>query len=272
MTDALESFLGSIPDVGSLLAKHQDAVAVFGYFLSAVAGEAITPGSIANCYDAAHVKAPRNISDIMGKSKAFVRTKDGWVLQRDTVARLKLATPGASKSDNGSNSERVKTVMVVYGRDDTMRTDIFNLLRALDLKPVEWNDAVRKTGKASPYVGDILTAAFAMAQAFLVLMTPDEEVKLRPGLRSSPHEDEAGLQARPNVLLEAGMALATDEARTILVEVGSLRGMSDLTGRHVIRLNNSPARRNDLVQRLRIAGCVPNTGGTDWITLGDFER
>ena len=39
MTDALESFLGSISEVDPLLAKHQDAVAVFGYFLSAVAGE-----------------------------------------------------------------------------------------------------------------------------------------------------------------------------------------------------------------------------------------
>jgi predicted nucleotide-binding protein len=211
MTDALESFLGSIPEADSLLAKHREAVAVFGYFLSAIAGETITPGAIARCYDAAHMKAPRNISDIMGKSKAFVRTKDGWVLQRDTVARLKLATPGAPKNDNGSTHERAKTVMVVYGRDDAMRTDIFNLLRALDLKPIEWNDAVLKTGKASPYVGEILTSAFAMAQAFLVLMTPDEEVKLRVELRKSPNEDDAGPQARPNVLLEAGMALATDD-------------------------------------------------------------
>ena len=162
--------------------------------------------------------------------------------------------------------------MVVYGRDDTIRADMFSLLRALDLKPMEWNDAVLKTGKASPYVGEILTAAFTVAQAFLVLMTPDEEVKLRVELRKSPDQDEAGFQARPNVLLEAGMALATDEARTILVEVSALRGMSDLAGRHVIKLNNSPARRNDLVQRLKIAGCLPNTSGTDWITLGNFDR
>lgn len=272
MTAGLESFLGSISEADSLLAKHQDAVVVFGYFLSAVVGEPITPAAIARCYDAAHMKAPRNISGIMGKSNAFVRTKAGRVLQRDTVARLKFATPGAAKNDNGSTPERAKTVMVVYGRDYAMRTDIFNLLRALDLKPIEWNDAILKTSKASPYVGEILTAAFAMAQAFLVLMTPDEDVSLRPELRKSPDDDEAGFQARPNVLLEAGMALATDEARTILVEVGALRGVSDLTGRHVIRLNNSPDRRNDLVQRLKIAGCVPNTSGTDWITLGNFDR
>ena len=129
-----------------------------------------------------------------------------------------------------------------------------------------------RTGKASPCVGEILTTAFAMAQAFLVLMTPDEEVALRPELRKKPRDGDPALQPRPNVILEAGMALATDEARTILVSTGSLRGMSDLDGRHVIRLNNSAERRNDLVQRLKVAGCHPNTNGTDWLSIGNFER
>ena len=79
-------------------------------------------------------------------------------------------------------------------------------------------------------------------------------------------------QPRPSVILEAGMALASDEARTILVSTGALRGMSDLDGRHVIRLDNSPERRNDLVQRLKVAGCNPKTDGTDWIRTGNFER
>jgi hypothetical protein len=57
------------------------------------------------------------------------------------------------------------------------------------------------------------------------------------------------------------MALATDEARTILVSTGPLRGMS-----------NRDERRNDLVQRLKVAGCHPNTNGTGWITIGIFER
>ena len=272
MTDSLEIFLASISGVDALLSKHQDAVAVFGYFLSSVAGEPITPTNVAKCYDAAHMRAPRNISDIMGKSKAFVRTKDGWVLQRATVTRFRLAVPTSAEGDSAKDPEREKTVMVVYGRDDAIRTDMFNLLRALDLRPIEWNDAILKTGKASPYVGQILTSAFEMAQAFLVLMTPDEEVKLRPELCKSPADGQAGFQARPNVLLEAGMALAKDESRTILVEVGTLRGISDTEGRHVIKLNNTPARRNDLVQRLKIAGCLPNTNGTDWITHGNFER
>ncbi|MBL8223562.1 MAG: nucleotide-binding protein, partial [Bryobacterales bacterium] len=91
-------------------------------------------------------------------------------------------------------------------------------------------------------------------------------------LRKRPHDGETAFQPRPNVILEAGMALATDEARTILVSTGALRGMSDLDGRHVVRLNNSAERRNDLAQRLKIAGCDPDTNGTDWLSVGNFER
>jgi hypothetical protein len=58
----------------------------------------------------------------------------------------------------------------------------------------------------------------------------------------------------------------------MLVSTGQLRRMSDLDGRHVIRLDNSAVRRNDLVERLKITGCKPSTSGTDWLTIGDFER
>jgi hypothetical protein len=68
------------------------------------------------------------------------------------------------------------------------------------------------------------------------------------------------------------MALAKDEARAILISVGPVRGMSDLDGRHVIYLNNTAQRSNDLVQRLKVAGCHPKTDATDWIGLGNFER
>lgn len=40
-------------------------------------------------YNAARVKAPVNISDVMSRSGNFVKTKDGWVLQRDAALRLR---------------------------------------------------------------------------------------------------------------------------------------------------------------------------------------
>jgi predicted nucleotide-binding protein len=273
MKDALDAFLASIPGSDAILAKHGEAVVLFGFFLSEILGKAITPVSITECYRAAHLKPPKNLSDAMSKSGGFVRDRIGWALQRDAIVRLKALVPTAtSGSSDSSDEERRKTILVVYGQDEDTRRDMFSFLHSLHLLPIEWNDAVARTGKASPYVGEILKTAFSMAQAFLVLMTPDEQAVLRPELRKTPRDENIGFQPRPNVILEAGMALATDEARTILVSTGVLRGMSDLDGRHVVRLDNSPERRNDLVQRLKVAGCNPKTDGTDWIRTGNFER
>jgi predicted nucleotide-binding protein len=273
MRDALDAFLASIPGSDAILVKRGEAVALFGFFLSEIAGKAITPAAIAECYGAAHLRSPKNISDAMSKSGAFVRDKRGWALQRDAMVRLKALIPTAiSAPSNGSDEERRKTVMVVYGQDEDTRRDMFSFLHCLHLLPIEWNNAIARTGKASPYVGEILKTAFSMAQAFLVLMTPDEQAVLRPELRRTPRDGDVAFQPRPNVILEAGMALSYDEARTILVCTGLLRGMSDLDGRHLVRLDNSAERRNDLVQRLKIAGCNPKTDGADWIRTGNFER
>lgn len=67
------------------------------------------------------------------------------------------------------------------------------------------------------------------------------------------------------------MALARDEQRTLLVEIGENRAVSDLLGRHTIRLDNTAEKRNDLAQRLRTAGCEPDTGGQDWYRAGKFK-
>jgi len=273
MRAGLDAFLASIPDVGAILVKHTEAAALFGFFLGEVQGEAITPAAITKCYGLAHLRAPRNLSDVMSRSRAFVRDKRGWVLQRDALARLRaLVPPPASSPSQSADEKHQNTVMVVYGQDEATCLDMFNFLRSLHLAPIEWNDAIKRTGKASPYVGEILKTAFSMAQAFLVLMTPDEQAVLRPELRKKPKDGDVAFQPRPNVILEAGMALASDDERTILVSTGPLRGMSDLDGRHLVHLDNSAERRNDLVQRLKVAGCDSKSDGPDWIRTGNFER
>lgn len=169
---------------------------------------------------------------------------------------------------------RERAVLVVYGRNDMARRAMFEFLRALDLRPIEWSEATRLTRQGSPYVGTILNAAFEMARAVVVLFTPDDEARLRPEWHSTndePHETTLTGQARPNVLFEAGMAMGRDEKSTILVELGELRPFSDIGGRHVVRLDDSTQRRQDLAQRLRVAGCRVNLDGTDWHNAGDFK-
>ena len=167
-----------------------------------------------------------------------------------------------------------REVFVVHGRNDAARDAMFQFLRALALDPLEWSEARRRTGKPSPYIGDILDVAFRDAPAILVLFTPDDEARLREPLRKDdepPHEVELRGQARPNVLFEAGMAMGRDPDRTVLVELGRLREFSDIAGRHVLRLDNSSEKRHDLAQRLESAGCPARTTGRDWYSVGDFE-
>ena len=93
MKDALNAFFASISGSDSVLAKHSDAVALFGFFLSEIAAEPITPSNITACYQAARLRAPKNVSDTMSKSGAFVKDKSGWTLQRDALARIRRSSP-----------------------------------------------------------------------------------------------------------------------------------------------------------------------------------
>lgn len=173
-----------------------------------------------------------------------------------------------------TSNAKDKVVFVVHGRNEAARKSLFEFLRAIGLAPTEWSQAIARTGKGTPYVGQILDVAFDQAQAIVVLFTGDDEARLRAELiREGDPEYEKALtpQARPNVLFEAGMALGRCPDRTVLVELGALRPFSDIAGRHVVRMSNSIEARQALAQRLTTAGCTVDTTGTDWHKEGDFE-
>lgn len=166
------------------------------------------------------------------------------------------------------------TVFVIHGRNKKIKDGLFDFLRAIGLKPIEWMKAMEMTGKTSPYIGEILECAFKNAQAVIMLMTPDDEAILREEFHSEHDLDYEKIltpQARPNVLFEGGMAMGKNPDRTIIVEVGQIRPFSDISGRHIIKLDNSPQKRQELAQRLITAKCKVDTSGTDWYEKGDFE-
>jgi hypothetical protein len=167
-----------------------------------------------------------------------------------------------------------RKVFVVHGRNVEARKALFSFLRSISLVPIELAQAINMTEKASPYLGEVLDAAFSYAQAVVVLMTPDDEARLLSPYRAAGDPDFEQLltpQARPNVLFEAGMAMGRDSNRTVLIEVGKLRPFSDIGGRHVVRLNNSLVARQSIANRLKQAGCPVDLTGVDWHSEGDFD-
>ena len=214
--------------------------------------------------------------DTHGRLDPFILSKHGIDVTKQYIA----GPPGHAAEPHSQPTREVRPatsareVFVVHGRNLSARDALFEFLRSLDLYPLEWSESVAATGKPLPYIGEILDAAFSFAHAVVVLFTPDDESRLREQFRidsDPPHETQLTGQARPNVLFEAGMAMARDQNRTVLIELGDLRPFSDIAGLHTIRLNDTPERRQELAQRLRAAGCPVNTDGTDWYTAGDFE-
>jgi predicted nucleotide-binding protein len=167
-----------------------------------------------------------------------------------------------------------RSVFVVHGRNLKARDAMYTFLTAINLQPLEFELAALATRQPNPFIGDVLTTAFGQAQAFLVLLTPDDEARLQERFRKAGDPDfEAQLtgQARPNVLFEAGMAMSRDEKRTAIVQLGQMRPFSDIFGRLVLSLNNSVAARQRLADRLGLAGCAVVVKGEHWHTAGDFE-
>jgi hypothetical protein len=69
------------------------------------------------------------------------------------------------------------------------------------------------------------------------------------------------------------MAMAHFPNRTVLVQVGASRPFSDIAGIHYIKMDNTLAKRRDLANRLKMAGCsvIDLNSTTEWQTAGDFS-
>ena len=213
----------------------------------------------------------------------YVRlTHQGIKRAEDALATVKageekrgaaVSEPAEARSPMPNATDR-RNVFVVHGRNLEARNSLFRFLRSIGLRPLEWSQAIQLTGKASPFIGEILDVAFSKAQAVVVLLTPDDEARLREPFRGSnepAHEIELTGQARPNVLFEAGMAMGRNPDRTVIVELGTLRPFSDIAGRHTVRMSNDSAARHELAQRLETAGCAVDLSGRDWHREGDFD-
>ncbi len=184
------------------------------------------------------------------------------------------ARPAAApEAERGPDEDHRRNVFVVYGRDDPARRAVFEFLRSLGLRPLEWEELVRATGKMAPFLSETVRKGLELAAAAVVLLTPEDVVHLHPDLYGPDEataETSNTMQARPNVLLELGMALAAKPEGTLVLIVGEHRPVTDLGGMSYVRLTGDPECRSRIADRLKMVGCLVNAVGTDWLKTGDF--
>jgi hypothetical protein len=151
-----------------------------------------------------------------------------------------------------------RSIFIIHGRNHKARDALSTFLQSADLRPIPWESAVaeaaRRADDANPFIAQVLEAGLEMAQAVVVLLTGDDVARLKRFYET----EKLTPQARPNVLLEAGMALGRFPRRTVLVQIGTIRGISDIAGRHIIRLDHSDGASGlrELLDRLEDAGCT----------------
>jgi predicted nucleotide-binding protein len=207
--------------------------------------------------------------DIAQTSRARERTAQG--LARSEPPGSARFSPCVSGTTGADVTRR--RVFVVYGRDTELTGRFFDLLRAVDLRPLEWEQLVEATGRATPSLAEVVAHAPHFAQATLVLLSADDIVELHSDLylpEDKAHERDRGGQARPNVLFELGLAQMAYPGNTVIVEVGNMRPLSDLAGLNVIRFDGSPQAIRKVLNRLEVAGCAVDYSGTDWLDSGRF--
>jgi predicted nucleotide-binding protein len=205
---------------------------------------------------------------------------DGLEPKLVTIENESAAAPGppvASKTahvggTHGSSGARSNKVFVVHGRDRRFESAMSDFLRSLGLEVVSWMEAVRLTGKPTPYLNEVIEAALGVAQAIVILMTPDNEGRLRQDLwdqNTSEAEKEYKYYPRQNVVYEAGMAFGLARNRTIIVKSRDVVVATDLEGLNYQAFNGDADSRNQLASRLEIAGCTVSRTG-DWLHSGSF--
>lgn len=187
------------------------------------------------------------------------------------VNRIAEAAPRSSPASDP------RTVFVVHGRDSRLTARFFDFLHALGLKPMHWEEMVAVTGDTSAHNSQIVASAPYHAQAVLVLLSPDDEVRLHPGLARGddpPSAVGSGMQARPNVYYELGQAKLVRPNSTVIVELGTMRPVGDVAGMNTIRFDGTARAVVRLAHRLESAGCpVDRSALADWVSgrFGDLD-
>ena len=216
----------------------------------------------------------RPMSDIVGRfilskeevTPPAIQLRDNLLQAGCIIKDIPAEFTDQEDTDEKITSRSNKQIFVVFGRNLFIRQEMFAFLRELKLSPMDWNENIIRTKSGAPYIGEIVKAGIDDAKAVIVLLTGDDEVRQKAGSLEITYP-----QARQNVLFEAGMAFSKYAMKqTILVEIGRVRPCSNFEGRSLIRLNNRPSSRKELIKLLEALEFKVDIH-SNWHTTGNFS-
>ena len=116
-------------------------------------------------------------------------------------------------------------VFVIHGRDDNTRDRLELILHRIGAEPI----TLRKLPKiGAQTLIELLVENLPLADAVVVLMTPDDEGRLRNS------DESLQPRARENVLVEAGYSVIAQREKTLLISIGNVSIPSDFGAIHRI--------------------------------------
>jgi len=144
-------------------------------------------------------------------------------------------------------------VFVIHGRDNAARDRIELILQRIGAEPMTLRKLPKKGGET---LIEVLEASLPSADAVIVLMTPDDEGRLKDS------NESLASRARENVVAEAGYALIAKRKCSLIISLGGVSVPSDFAGIHRIDANHlDPSVQIQLANRLFDMGLPINLKG-----------
>ena len=139
------------------------------------------------------------------------------------------------------------TAFIVHGHDDQAKAVLENFLISLGIQLIPFHRAAANDMSGTNL--DAVLAGIERANVVFILFTADEQttftIRNRTVQGGARQRRAWGRwQPRPNVLIEAGIAAASDKKKTALIKVGTTRRISDIDG---VRHFELPSRRSTRV-------------------------
>ena len=157
-------------------------------------------------------------------------------------------------------------VFVIHGRDEHIYHYLLDVLEKIGITTLPWEQAIRETSISTKQIIppnlSIVKYALEYSRCVLVLMTPDEIVKLKRICQNNNEINQEDIQiaeqSRPNVIFELGMVigLAKENQAIHIIRYNKCRSLSNIDGLNYISFNDDDLEGflSNLTEQLRLDG------------------